>query len=547
MTPTTITPVTNMEHAAKDAIGGAVINPDPTLGPDLLMSGADGAHHYVAGFRDALQAAGGTQAFAPDLSPEGALTLYLEAIPPGAISGQLAGASPAAMTVDIALVYTVSGAEKHVALTAETQADNIWKLTATVPGPDLAGLRTVLFDTVPSARLLVSRKLRMAAQLTESFVTTQWPNPTVRKGFLDTFSSAIPMNTPEQFYMFAQQAYPGYPSQFMVMDVTYDTEIPVPPLPGFIQWQLTYQNAAYNYYQDNQQLDRVFYLPDGFALAVEPSGGPTISLLKFETTDGTVENTKADFRFFGAPQVTFERINDAKTQLAAKIGQTPQMVSLQYAHGVESHFSLRLPNASGPGSAPMDQTQAEIDLDKGLRNEVILNFEGFQALWAAIFSDQQQQALFTGEVTVSLLGGKFVNKLAFNGRLPAGEQSSYFDRILDQGSNLTYATELTVNAPVQLFGDAIDPQILAISLDFGPNATVDLMPPSPPSGALITKTVQVQRSIEDIVLGKAATGAFSYTLKVVTMQAQKCCTASTSSTTVFITMDEVKKADGPCP
>ena len=48
-------------------------------------------------------------------------------------------------------------------------------------------------------------------------------------------------------------------------------------------------------------------VPRALALAIEPSGGPTVSLLKFDTPDDNVEHAQATFRFFGEPTANFNR------------------------------------------------------------------------------------------------------------------------------------------------------------------------------------------------------------------------------------------------
>ncbi len=547
MTSLKITPLENQEHVARSAIGAALINPDPTLPADVLMRSLNNAVHFIPTFQNATQAAGGKEIYAPSLSPDGQLTVYLEAVPPAPVSGQLGGATAVMPEISVTLCFNQSGRQQQVVLSAQDQGNNIWQLSARLAGAELQALRSVLFDSVPSANLMVTRKVRMAAQLTEGFVETNWKNEDVREALKQTFSGAIPFHTASQFYQIVQQAYPSFPQEFMVMDGSYGSQIAMPPLPGFIQWQITWEGQAHNYYQDNQQLNRIFFLPDNFALAIEPLGGPTLSLLKFHMPDANVENAQATFRFFGSATANFNRIADAKSQLTGKIGQKPDMVSLQYASDVTKTFTLTLPNAAGTASNPRPQPNAQIDLYKGLRNEVQLGFTAFQALWAAIFSDRPEQTIFTGWVDVGLSNGKFMNRISFVGRLPTGKQADYYNEIIDQGSDVNYSNTLGVNVPAGLFATTADPQVLALNLIFGPNTTASIEAPSGGDhGPMLKTSVTVNRSISDILLGKASGGTYDYTLKVVTLESEKCCQKVASSDQIYITLDDIKDCDGSC-
>jgi hypothetical protein len=540
--------IKNQEHVARNEIGAALINPDPALSPDVLMKTSDNADRYIPAFRNANQASGGQELYAPSLSSEGKLTAYLEMVPPAALSGTLAGVTKAKIDVSVTLTFTLSGQQRQAPLSARDQGNNIWELTGTFAGADLEALQQVLFDTVPSANLIVASTVRIAAQLSERFITTNWANEAIREGLKATFGSAIPFNSAAQFYSIVQQAYPDFPSEFMVMDCCYTSQIAMPPLPGFIQWQLTWDGRAYNYYQDNQQPNRVFFLPDSFQLAIEPSGSPTVSILRFTIPDGNdLEQAAATFRFFGSPIADIRRIEDARRQLASKLGRQPELVSLQYAHGVEKTLTISLPNAVGTASSPKLQPDAQIDLDMGLRNEVQLGFKAFQALWAAVFSDRPDQTIFMGWVDVGLSNGKFMNRISFVGRMPPATQANYFHEIIQVGSDVNYSTTLQVNVPAALLAATAEPQILAIELIFGPDATASFKAPSGNEhGPLLHSSVTLRRSVSDILLGNTLDGICRYTLKVVTLESARCCPKETTSNEIYVTGSDIRSCNKEC-
>ena len=542
----TMTPRINGAHVPRDAIGTALINSDPGLSAAGPLTTAAGAAAYLPQYRDATQREGDKVLFCPTLTEDGRLTLYLTAAAPAEIGARAAGAVMHPAPPTATLVYTVAETIRRLPLNAEPAGGALWKLTADVARADLADLRKVMFDTVPSAQVSVTRTASMAAPLTRTFVTAAWKDPTLHAALLDSFSG-IPMPDAETFLRLVRQAYPNYDSEFMLIDCTYTDETPVPPLEGFIEWRLNWKGATYQYYEDNYRPGRIHYLPDQFPLAVEPTGAPAVSLLKFETPDGNIESTVATFRFLGVPQVERARLEDAGRQIAVKTGKQPEFVSLQHAAGVSTRFTLVLPNASGTTGVEKCQPASIIDLEKGVRDEVVLSLPAFQALWAAIFSERQEQTLFVGWVDVMLSGDRYSARVEFLGRLKAGTMQEYFDRIIDSGADLSYATEVSVKVPRAIFSEARNPQVLAINVNFGPEAVASIDAPDSPNAApMLTKTLKVRRAVADIVLGRAATGRFDYTLKVVTLEGERCARRSMRDTTLYITEKDLADCKDPC-
>lgn len=543
----TMKPRINGAHVPRAAIGDALINADPGLASTGLLTTATGDARWLPQYRDATQRDGDKVLFCPTLTEEGLLTLYLTAAPPPGLADPAAGAAMAPAPPVATLVYTVGETTRRLPLTAAPAQGALWKLTADVARSELPDLRKVMFDAVPSARVSVIRTALMAAPLTERFVTMAWDDPALHEALLASFGgTAIPMPDAATFLRLIRSAYPGYDSEFMLVDCQYTDETPVPPLEGFIEWRLNWNGATYSYFEDNYRPELIYYLPDRFALAVEQSGAPAVSLLKFAILDGVSKDIAATFRFLGIPQVDPARIEDAGHQLAGQLGRQPKLASLQYAAGVSTQFTLVLPNASGAAGAPKPQPNAIVDLDKGLRNEVVLSLPAFQALWAAIFSERPEQTLFVGWVDIALSDGKYAARIEFLGRLGAGTMQEYFDRIIDAGADLTYATEIAFKVPGKIFSADRDPQVLAVSANFGPGAIVSIDAPDSAPPPMLTQKISVRRSVADIVLGRAATGVFDYTLKVVTLDGARCARRMTRETIVYVTEKDLEACQDPC-
>lgn len=521
----------------QNELGNILISTDITLSDTSILTNLQGNNYYLPQYKNATQNAGGQEIFAPSLTKDGKLTFYLEASAPSNIAES---ASPYTPDATISLIYNANSSK--IPLTLKDRGNNIWQASVTLNSSQQKAIRTILLDTVPSANIQIERQVTLAEQLTEDFIKNNWSNSKIKKTLLELFGGAIPISSADQYIRTAHAAYPNLLKQYMVINVTYTNQIEAPPLPGYIQWAVTYNNQIYNYYQDNQELNRVFYLPDSFQLGGEPSDRPHISLLQFKTPDGSIENLSATFRFFAKANIEFDRIEDAKKQLTTKIGQTPEMVSLQGADNISTKFMLNIPNANGTASNLTLQDKAQIDLEKGLRNELNLSFKSFRALWAAIFSTAPEQTIFTGWVDVLISGGKYTNRINFNGLMDNSKMQNYWDEIIDRGANIKFSQDLTIKTFAPVFDapkDRPEEQVVALSLNFG-NESANLSP-----NQLETK-VNVQRSVEDIVFSNADPGIYSYTLKVVRLSGRKCCSKTTDAETIYIIPNDIDNCNGEC-
>jgi hypothetical protein len=443
------------------------------------------------------------------------------------------------------LVLDASGAGRRFPLNAKGEGGTIWRLSTKLAGDELQAARAALFDASPNVSIEVVQTVAMAAPLTQEFVDSNWSDGTIRRGLLNTYGG-IPYDSAAMFYMMAEAAASDYSSGYMVLDYVNRTQVPAPPLPGYIEIPLPWKERMHNYYQDNQERNRVFYLPDKFEFDKGSKGTPTASLLQFSLPEGEgsdVEKTHATFSVYGRAVVENDRIQNAATLLKSKIGASPQMVPLQDAHQVKTTFTQTLPNERATSSDHAVQTGASIDLSAGLRNELKLNFAQFRALWAAIFSAAPENALFRGWVDVSLSDGKQKNRIDFIGRLPAVREAGFFDDIIDKSVwTTTYPAQFAVRTFSNTFAGE-DPKVLEIEVTFPGSDTLTLTAQS------LVSSVKVQRSIRDIVIGKQSPDEYPYKLKVIREDGTiTCCagTAKSDSKKLHLTLDEIKKCTGKC-
>jgi len=533
MTNPTVTVIAGLRR--RNELADALINPSTSLAGDTLMSDAAGAAWYLPAYRSAAMSAGGSEAFAPSVTEDGTFTFYLEAVAP-------AGAAQARQDgTTFALVLDASGAGARFPL-RDSRQGAIRTLTVKLGGDQLKAARAALFDANPNVGIEVTQTLKLAAQQTEAFIRQNWQNQTIQKGLIDSLGG-IPYDSAGTFFSDARQGDADYPNQYLLMQATYRASVPAPPLPGYVQWQVEWNSRASNYYQDNQDRARVFYLPDRFEFAKGPAGAPTVSLLQFSLPEGpaTVERTRATFRLYGAAVVDFGRIENARQTLKGKLGVDPRMVSLEDAHHAKKTFTQRLPNAAATGSDPVVQAQPFIDLSKELRNELDLNFAQFRALWAAIFSAAPENPLFRGWVDVELSDGRYKDRIEFNGRLPGDQETPFFDAILAKSTESTYPAEFTVKTFKRAFQGA--PAALEIAVTFSDGKNVTL------TESNLEASVRVERSIRDIVIGKQAPDEYPYTMRVVRDDGTiSCCEGKAKSNTpsLWLTLEQIAQCQGPC-
>ena len=506
--------------------------------PGVLLS--LGRKTCLPAFVPAAQQAGGQEAFGTSLTADGLLTVVLNAVVPAGIAGA-DGATPLLDDVSFELVLGANSGYRSLPLQVRREG-TLCTLTVQLQGADLDRARPALFDAQPDITVRARQPVKLAVRQTSSFIQRYWSDDTIRKGLLDQFGG-IPFDAASTYFQLASGGDPDFPNQYLLLDCVYAISTPVPPLPGYVQWQVTWNGRAYNYYQDNRERRRVFYLPDRFELAKGPTGAATISLLQFSGIDDQkpLTDARALFRTFGSPVIDQARLANAAQALRERVGGVPEMVCLEDGHGVKKTFTQYLPNAQASSEAgnAVVQADAAINLVTGLRNELNLNFNQFRALWAAIFSSAPERTLFRGWVDVELADGRYKDRIEFTGRLPADLQTGFLDDILDTSSTDTYPFKLAIQTVPKVFDG--QPAVLEIGLTF-PGATSTL------DAQHLHDDVVIQRSLRDIVLGNQPPDMCPYRMRVVRQDAASCRNAQvgTGEAKLWILGADVQACTGPC-
>lgn len=523
----------------KHELGDALTSTSTDLNAPGLLSTASGAGFYLPAYRSAAQQAGGHEAFATTLADDGSLIVYLDSPTVDA----LPAASPLVAGADFTLVIDASGGGRRVPLQARRRGNSV-ELGTKLAGDALKRVRTALFDATPNVAVEVAQAVHLAARLSEEFVQRNWANDTVRAGLLGLFGG-IPFDNPSTYFQMASSGDPDFPNQYLLLACLYSATVGVPSLPGYIQWQLNWNGRAYNYYQDNQERTRVFYLPDSFEFARGPSGSPTISLLQFSVPkEASLEaDINATFRYFGNPVVDVARIENAGEILRGKTGTAVQMSNIEDGHTIRKTFVQYLPNAQASSESGnlLPQPNASIDLVKGLRNELQLNLLQFRALWAAIFSSAPEKNLFRGWVDIELSGGRYQDRIEFNGRMPAEKPASFLDDILDISATSTYPKEFTFKTFPLVFGAPLN--VLEINLTFSGNEHLTL------DNEHMKRKISLARPIRDLILGNQAPDHYPYQMQVVYNDGTIGCgnfTVDSSNALPWITVNMINSC-GNCP
>ena len=493
-------------RASQRDLGDALSTAATDLAVPTTLHDAAGTPSYLPDYRPVLASAGGQDAFEPSLGADGLLSLFFEAAMPAGLVGERQGAAPRLDGTAFTLVLPASAA--RFSLQAERQGDML-RLTAQLGDAQRVAVRSALFDATPNVAVEVVQTVRLAVAQSREFIERNWANDTVRSGLEDQLGG-IPFDSADAYLQMASGADPDFERKYLVLRCVFGASVGVPPLPGYVQWQVSWNGRAYNYYQDNREHTHVFYLPDRFEFARGPSGAPTVSLLQFSVPEGatSIEQTRASFRYFGKPVTDPGRLEQAARALQERLGVAVQLISLEDGHDVAKTFSQYLPNseASSDSVTLTVQAQAAINLAQGLSNTLDLNLTQFRALWAAICSTAPEKTLFRGWADIELCAGKYADRIDFDGRLAANDQTGFLDDILDVSTSNTYAADFQIRTVPAVFRD--HPELLEIALTFAGNKPVLLYPDA--TGA----TVRLERPIRDIVLGQGAANQHPFRMRV---------------------------------
>ncbi|KPQ32321.1 MAG: hypothetical protein HLUCCA11_21800 [Phormidesmis priestleyi Ana] len=522
-------------------LGPALITTDTNFSSAEPLRTKDGKLCYIPQFRNAQQNAGNEEAFTTVLDASGRLTLYLQSYAP---VGTRAEAERYASSLSAQLTATpTSGSAITIALSVNSVEGDIWKLSAQLSASQQTIMRSVVAESNPNAQIIVTVTVLEAIQLTQDFVNDNWRNPEIKKALLNLFGGQITLESPGSFWGLATQAHPNINQTYLTAECTYEASVNVPPIPGFKQWTLTWNNRNYSYYQDNLNVKRFYYLPDKFQI-LKTENKPDISLLEFDIPNGDLTSAQATFRYFAQASTQAERVRNAAQKIQAKLGQMPDMTTFQGVPHVAAQLTLFLPTSDANASTPTQRTEASIDFSTGIRDEINLKFKAFQALWNAIFTDAQEQRIFTGYVDLDI-DGRYKESIPFDGRLPAAEEKAYYYEILDAGIDTTYSrhvSALALNSVFEASGNSSQ-QAVIVQLIFsteGSNNTITL------KKSAMEGHVTIQRSLTNLLIEKEDAGIFKYLLKVTRANSRSCCPRESDSTDIIIIPADIHSCKDNC-
>ncbi|WP_431257991.1 hypothetical protein ACQ86G_26035 [Roseateles chitinivorans] len=510
-TTTTILPLPGLtmsrvleSRLRRDETRGALIAPSADLGAPALLETAGPGLWYRPDFRASPTGGDGG---APDLSlgADGTLTLWVDIGVPAALAGRTGSARAWLGEPDGLRCQLLMPACDPVTLARERQGDRL-RLTATLAGATLERARVVLFDAEPSAVVRFQQDVTLAAPQTREFFERYWSE--ALQGDLRLLMNAA--GSAGDFVLLMTQQAPDFPSQYTRCACQWTQDLRLPSLPGYLPWKVDWQGTAVSYYQHNRDHGRVLYLPDHFELAAGATGRPAASLLEFRGDGGASDGGASDgavFRFFGRPVVERDRIEAAARTLAAQLGHPVTMSSAQdwrgsgLSDGVRATFTLLLPPERGQVDGPpvsAAQSDAIVDLADGVTDTLMLSVPRFLAVWAAIFSSAPELTLFKGWVDVSFNGGRFVERLAFDGRLPASVREAYLDELLASATDRDPREPIAVEALSDVFQGSPRARAIRVSFDLAEPVALDADRPR--------ATAWLRHPVRALLLGQADAG-----------------------------------------
>jgi len=516
MKPHELTPIAAFVKNAD--LTDALKTPGTSLEDNTLLTDAQGRQYFLPGYELAAQAASGVRAFDIALSPEGLLTIPLKTVPPVELAGSVRGADPFTSRTSVQLFCDYEGSTRKWPLDLKEKG-GIWYATLqTSDESNLQALRVVLHQQVPAAALIVRRQAKLAARLTREFVTAWWDNSEVQKQLLARFGT-MTFPSAEMYYKMVERTYPSTKDEYLIFECVYQNRLQCPRIPGVTQVPLTYSGVTYNYYHDDLERRRVYFLPDEFRLA-SSAAGPEASFLKFESEDGTIGGMNVTFEFCAEPMFNAAptgektRLEAARAELTTKLKQTPEMLSVQNAKGVATALFLYIPSAEGRESTREKIPKADINLGKEIKGQITLTFKAFKTVWDAIFSKRNEQQIFTGEIEVKLEDGTYLEKVPVKLRLERLEEQNYYKLL--RPTAFSYKREIAVKASRAIFENGTV-EALEVSFDDDENAKVDFDASDlqGPKKTYLEKNVTVQRTVSSVLLGTTEPDGYnSYKSKV---------------------------------
>lgn len=215
--------------------------------------------------------------------------------------------------------------------------------------------------------------------------------------------------------------------------------------------QVSWQGRSYPYYQDLNQPDQLYFLPDSFKISRQPAVPHAPSIVV--STDGDDPNSLTfTLTFLAVPVWDPNRLTAAAQSLQSTLGLAA-LPTLGLFEASTTALSLTVP-PSDPSAAPglVAQPGAEIDIAGGIKCSLALSMAQFRQVYAALF--EQVTQLLSGIVTVTVATDNgsdveqipFVSSAAdFAGDIFSSTQS--FDPLKNQ---LTIVVENGIESPIHV-------------------------------------------------------------------------------------------------
>jgi hypothetical protein len=169
---------------------------------------------------------------------------------------------------------------------------------------------------------------------------------------------------------------------------------------GLTRQTIAWKGQPYNYYQDQAQLYRFYYLPDSFKVARRQES-PHYPLMKvrFTTPDGNLQNIQVTLEYIALAFVDPNRLIAAAKSLTLPPNITlppnvtgPQLEPLLVGPNAIK-FNITLPSAATPSGA------TRVDL-QGIVDQQTMSLQDFRSVYDALFGGSI--VLFQGNVMVNL-------------------------------------------------------------------------------------------------------------------------------------------------
>jgi hypothetical protein len=245
---------------------------------------------------------------------------------------------------------------------------------------------------------------------------------------------------------------------------------------------LSWKQRSYPYYQNQNEPDLVYFLPDGFKIS-RTDTAPYAPSISIASTGSDPANQQYVLSFLAVPVWDVQRIQDAtqKLQVTLGLGQAPTMSLYEAAN---TSLALNLPASDGSVAGLSAVAGATIDVGAGVSASVTLSLAQLQQVYSALFDSVS--TLLSGVVTVTVGNPSTgdVEKLSLSARASefAGKRFDVCSAIDSSFPRITQILTNAIESPIQvraLTGQIMKPDgsiVPAVAQQAWPQLPVTLQP-----------------------------------------------------------------------